>query len=649
MSFASAPRASTSPPVIAAAIRYVAASMRSGMIANAFPGRSSSTPSTSITSLPSPAIRAPIPRRKVASADDLRLTRGVLDHAPTASQDRGHQDVLGPGDGGHVERDVGAAKRLHLSVDVAALELELATESLEALEVLVDRPHTDRASAREGDMRLAAASEQRSEREHARSHLAHEIVGRFVERDPTRVEPDREAQRALFGRLDERGEAHPSEEAERGAHVDQIRHVPDLVDPGCEERRDEDGERRVLGAAHGNGAPERHAPFDDELVHVGLGVAASGSTKHAMPDPPGWRVAACRAIFPPRTAAQVRASGFRNQGRQAHPMKSLCPLLAISVLGIPVACNGPNNGGGNDDSSPTDDSASVGYWDDMSRQPSTADTYNGVYANGPDVWVAVSDGAVERWDGGKWTRFDESTEPPIVQGKNSVDNEDMRGIWGDGSGMVVAVGDNGKIATWTGAAWLVEDIGTPGLNSVDGPAVGNLMVGGWGGIYNNQNGEWQGPADIGGGNPLMNHLWYNGTFGIAVGQEGARATYGGSGWASNADAELRTLYGVHALGLDDAWAVGERGLAFHYNGEEWSEFPTGTEASLWAVWMVASDSVYAVGNNGTAVHWNGTEWSDLDTGGRANLYGIYGVAENDIWACGASGALYHYVGAVPEE
>jgi hypothetical protein len=327
-------------------------------------------------------------------------------------------------------------------------------------------------------------------------------------------------------------------------------------------------------------------------------------------------------------------------------MKSLCQLLAISVLGLSVACTDSSSDKGSSDDSDgtTDDSGSAGVWEDFTREPSTADTYNGVYASGGSVWVAVSGGSVETWNGSAWTRYDENSIPAMVEGENSVDTEDMKGIWGDGQGTIIAVGDSGKIATWNGAGWAIEDIGTAGLNSVDGAATANLMVGGWGGIYNNQGGdEWEGPYQIG-GNPLMNHLWFNGQVGIAVGQDGARATFGGDSWQSNADAELRTLYGVHGLSLDDAWAVGERGLAFHYNGEQWSEIETPTSASLWGVWMVATDSVYAVGNNGTAIHWDGSEWSSIDTGGNANLYGVYGVAENDIWACGASGALFHYSG-----
>ena len=331
-------------------------------------------------------------------------------------------------------------------------------------------------------------------------------------------------------------------------------------------------------------------------------------------------------------------------------MKSLCPQLAISVLGLSVACT-DNGGNGNDDSAPsgTDDSSGgTGVWEDFSHDPSVADTYGGVYAQGNEVWVAVSGGAVEMWNGKAWTRYDATSTPPMSQGKISVETEDLRGIWGDGAGIVKVVGDSGKIATWTGAAWQMEDIGTAGLDAIDGVSAGNLMVGGWGGIFTNQTGEWDGPFQLT-GNPLMNHLWYNGSVGIAVGANGARATYGGSAWALNSDAELRTLYGVHGLSLDDAWAVGEHGIAFHYDGDGWDAYDTGTEASLWAVWMVTSDSVYAVGNNGTAVHWDGKEWSQLETGARANLYGIYGVAENDIWACGASGALLHYSGATAEK
>ena len=331
-------------------------------------------------------------------------------------------------------------------------------------------------------------------------------------------------------------------------------------------------------------------------------------------------------------------------------MKSMCPLLAISVFGFSVACTDNGTGNNGDDTAPsgTDDSADEGVWEDFSHVPSTADTFYGVYAEGNQVWVALSGGAVEVLEGKTWTRYDATSTPPMSQGKISVETEDMRGIWGDGAGTIKAVGDSGKIATWTGAGWQMEDIGTAGLEAIDGASAGNLMIGGWGGIFTNQSGgEWDGPFQLT-GNPLMNHLWYNGSVGIAVGANGARATYGGADWALNSDAELRTLYGVHGLSLDDAWAVGEHGIAFRYDGDGWESFDTGTEASLWAVWMVTSDSVYAVGNNGTAVHWDGKEWSRLETGVRANLYGIYGVAENDIWACGASGALIHYGGGASE-
>jgi hypothetical protein len=334
-------------------------------------------------------------------------------------------------------------------------------------------------------------------------------------------------------------------------------------------------------------------------------------------------------------------------------MKSMCPHLAISVLAFAVACTDSGNGKGGDDTAPssTDDSAvEGGVWEDMSHVPSTADTFYAVYAQGNQVWVAVSGGAVEVLEGGKkWTRYDATSSPAMSQGKISVETEDMRGIWGDGTGTIKAVGDSGKIATWTGASWQMEDIGTAGLEAIDGASSGNLMIGGWGGIFTNKDGDgWDGPFQLN-GNPLMNHLWYNGSVGIAVGANGARATYGGADWALNSDAELRTLYGVHGLSLDDAWAVGEHGISFHYDGDGWEYYDTGTEASLWAVWMITEDSVYAVGNNGTAVHWDGKAWSSLDTGGRANLYGVYGVAENDIWACGASGALFHYGGATAEK
>jgi hypothetical protein len=111
-----------------------------------------------------------------------------------------------------------------------------------------------------------------------------------------------------------------------------------------------------------------------------------------------------------------------------------------------------------------------------------------VYAQGTQVWVAVSGGAVEVLEGKTWTRYDATVHAAHEPGRDQRRDRGHARDLGRRRRRRQAVGDSGKIATWTGAAWQMEDIGTAGLEAIDGASAGNLMIGGWGGIFTNKDG-----------------------------------------------------------------------------------------------------------------------------------------------------------------
>ena len=126
-------------------------------------------------------------RRKV---DDLGFARGVLDDRAAARERRRHHQVLRAGDAHGVLDDARAAEPSRLGMDVAALDRDLGAHRLEARDVQVDRARADRATARQGNPRLAVARDERAEHEDRRAHRLDEVVGRDGIGEPARVDLD---------------------------------------------------------------------------------------------------------------------------------------------------------------------------------------------------------------------------------------------------------------------------------------------------------------------------------------------------------------------------------------------------------------------------------------------------------------------------
>jgi len=287
----------------------------------------------------------------------------------------------------------------------------------------------------------------------------------------------------------------------------------------------------------------------------------------------------------------------------------------------------------------TDDTGTtvvVPVWTDASIE--TAASITGIYAAGADeAWITMSGGQTRLWQAGSWSTL-----------SLDVDDQDLNGIWGSGSSSsatVVAVGDSGYIATWGSGGWDLTDVGTANFESVDGPSSSDLLAVGWGGIYQNESGEWV--FDVNSSGQQINHVWYDGATAAAVGQDGVLGirTTGSKGkgkWEWTQDKDRRSFYGVSGTASDDIYAVGEGGVVLHWDGGAWSDIsPTGGK-SIWAVWAANADNVYIVGNSGLAMVRTAGAWTDLPTGATSNLYTVHGTGVSDVWAAGGQGLVLRY-------
>ena len=169
--------------------------------------------------------------------DDLGLPRRVLDDRLALGERCRHHQVFGAGHGHHVGDDARALQAPAFPIDardhVALLDRDGRAHRLQALDVLIDRPLPDRATARQRYMRFAEAGQHRAEHQDRRAHRLDEVVGGFergnrigAQRDPVLAALDRHA--------------HAFEQLKHGADVAQVRHVQNFQRLARQQARRED-------------------------------------------------------------------------------------------------------------------------------------------------------------------------------------------------------------------------------------------------------------------------------------------------------------------------------------------------------------------------------------------------------------------------
>jgi len=141
-------------------------------------------------------------------------------------------------------------------------------------------------------------------------------------------------------------------------------------------------------------------------------------------------------------------------------------------------------------------------------------------------------------------------------------NPQFNSVWTDGT-TIVAVGQDGVIATTRGGDWTVENLPSRvALNGIGGLSVEDLWaVGVDGTVLHKTTGDWE-EVDIGTG---------------------------------------ATLWDVEAIATDQVYIVGNNGFAVRHDGTSATELPTGIDNNLYDITSSSSGVVWAVGNRGATL------------------------------------------------
>ncbi len=204
------------------------------------------------------------------------------------------------------------------------------------------------------------------------------------------------------------------------------------------------------------------------------------------------------------------------------------------------------------------DGGTVYRWDGVSwaqqAAPSAANLYGVWVESAGQVWVAGFAGQIYQGDGTTWK--------PSLNDSNygnflSLSGVDAQNIW--------AVSNQGKIATWNGAAWSMTSVSAGSLFSVSARAA--------------------------------NNVWTVGVSSLAF-------YFDGTGWTQKQAATVSTpgLNSVWTVDADTAWAVGDGGAIFKWYRGAWSLQPSPTASDLNSVWSGPGQQTWIVGNNGTVLH-----------------------------------------------
>ncbi|HSA22742.1 MAG TPA: hypothetical protein P5076_14910, partial [Myxococcota bacterium] len=209
-----------------------------------------------------------------------------------------------------------------------------------------------------------------------------------------------------------------------------------------------------------------------------------------------------------------------------------------------------------------------------------------------DAWAVGDEGAVVRWDGAAWREV----EPPSLMPLSDVCGCGPDDVW-------VSQTHGEELWHWDGSSWTV----TYGPMSATG---------------------FQALACVCTTSPCQD-VW-------AVGRNGAAAHWDGLAWVEVATSTSADLEGLWAAGPTDLWAVGDDGTLLRSSGGEFSAWTSGTSEDLQGVWGRAADEVYAVGRNGVVLRFDGAAWTPEQSGTDRHLWDVWGTPGGPLYAVGDS-------------
>jgi hypothetical protein len=369
------------------------------------------------------------------------------------------------------------------------------------------------------------------------------------------------------------------------------------------------------------------------------------------------------------TVLYYRASGGTACDRTQSWTQMWTPI-AVTLRGI--WGSGPDNVyavGGNTDSV-------VLRHDGTRLDPRTLETQNKLFGLWRDH--EVNGGLIAVGEGGEIRTIN----PMTNDGGESTSlspTETFNDVWGRGPNDVFAVGTQGTIAHYDGAAWSpLDDADAPICaagaywNAVRGTADELFVVGagaeGESGrrrgviAHRRADGTWDCIESIDGA-PIESELrdvWVsdhgqNADAGVAhaVGNEGlilrhdrATATWSRVETGLSAPTDRRKqLNGVWQSAGGEVFIVGEGGLVLRREsgtGGEWLEMRSGTTETLLAVRGSSASDVFAVGTRATLLHYDGHRWTPISvrsSGVFEDLRAIVADSAVEIWLLGTTSLL----------
>ena len=177
----------------------------------------------------------------------------------------------------------------------------------------------------------------------------------------------------------------------------------------------------------------------------------------------------------------------------------------------------------------------------------------GIAVNGTGGWIVGEKGTLFAMiNGTSWIATPSNT------------SADLNDVWITSGSDAWAVGANGTLMHWDGAAW-----GPYPISSEAGPV------------------------------PTLRAVWGAGAKDVwAVGLNGTVARYDGSVWTVTRSGELYSLNDIWGSSASDVYAVGSDGTVLHFDGSTWTEQQTAVGETLNAVWGSSDKNVLIAGEGG---------------------------------------------------
>ncbi len=190
---------------------------------------------------------------------DFGLPGRIFEHGLTRSQCCGHEEILGPPNGGEIKMNPRPVQPVAITGDVAPFELEPGTHLFKGLEMQIHGSGTDGASPGQGDLGLSQPAQQRTQTEDRGTHGPHQLIRGLGHE---RIGPDNNLITILVG-----GTSEKSKQLDGGGDVPQQGDFGQAHIAFAENRGDEYGQGRVLRPADGHFPEQGVTAFYDELIH----------------------------------------------------------------------------------------------------------------------------------------------------------------------------------------------------------------------------------------------------------------------------------------------------------------------------------------------------------------------------------------------